>query len=243
MNAPLLRVHDASVGWGRDVVLSGLTFDVVGGDYLGIVGPNGAGKSTLLRAVLGLSRPLAGTVERSSNWRAGYVPQRESVEPLLRFRTEEVVAMAALPQTWQPFAVSSRRRALAREALAAVGLASRARRVFRDLSGGQRQRVMLARALATEPTVLVLDEPTNGLDLRAERDLLDLVQRLLQERGLACVLVSHALDVVAGEVQRVGLVHDGRMRWGPPADVLAPATLTRIYGPGVRLPRLRGETQ
>jgi ABC-type Mn2+/Zn2+ transport system ATPase subunit len=234
-------VRGAAVGWGRNTVLRDVELSVSRGTFLGLVGPNGAGKSTLLQSVLGLARPLSGSVERLPGWRAGYVPQRENVEPLLRLRAEEVVAMAAVPSAWAPFSATARRRATARDALAAVGMERLGRHVFRDLSGGQRQRVVLARALAADPTVLVLDEPTTGLDLRAEREILDLLVRLLEERDLACILVTHDLDAIAGAVRDVGLIHGGRLRIGKAEEMLSAATLTSIYGAGIRLPHLPGE--
>jgi len=236
----LARVDDASVGWGRRVVLRGVSFELRRGDYLGLVGPNGSGKSTLLRALLELADPIAGTVVRSAAWRAGNVPQRDTLEPLFRFRALEVVAMAARSQSWLPGLRNAERRAAAREALAAVGMGDRADRVFRDLSGGQKQRVLIARALAAEPTVLVLDEPTTGMDIAAEADLLGLVRRLRDERDLAVVLVSHSLHVVADEADRVGLLAGDRVRFGTPGEIVANSPLSELYDRTVHVHELHG---
>lgn len=236
-NAPPLLTADAlAVGWAGRPVLRDVAFTLRPGDCAGIVGPNGSGKTTLLRALLGLSRPLAGRVTRSDRWRAGYVPQRDSLEPLFRFRAAEVVTMFAR--------LGADSAAAAREASAAalrdVGMDGAADRVFRDLSGGQKQRVLLARALAVRPTVLVLDEPTTGMDIRAEAELLALVQRIRAERGLAVVLVTHSLHVVADEATVVGLLHGDRATFGAPDDVLAPEALSRIYGCPVESARVGG---
>ncbi len=226
---PLVRVSSASVGWGHKTILSGVDLVLRDGDYLALVGPNGSGKSTLLRAILGLAAPLSGRVERSPRWRAGYVPQREGAAQLLGVRAAEVVAMA-VPASWMPMSARARRREAAQTALSAVGMTAFAHHVYRDLSGGQRQRVMLARALASEPTVLILDEPTNGLDVGAQRDLLDLVRRLRAERGLACLLVTHSIRIARTEAETVALLHEGEMALGAPADILSEARLAQLYG-------------
>jgi len=239
--APLAKVEDASVGWGRRIVLRGVGFELRRGDYLGLVGPNGSGKTTLLRALLGLAKPISGAVTRSPEWRAGNVPQRDTLEPLFRFRALEVAAMAARSESWLPVLRDADRRAAAREALDAVGMGDRADRVFRDLSGGQKQRVLIARALAAHPTVLVLDEPTTGMDISSERDMLDLVQRLRRERDLAVVLVSHSLHIVADEADRVGILSGDRVRFGSPAEIVADAPLAEVYGRPVHVHELHGK--
>jgi ABC-type Mn2+/Zn2+ transport system ATPase subunit len=241
----LARVEDASVGWGRHVVLRGVSFELRRGDYLGIVGPNGSGKSTLLRALLGLEEPLAGSIVRSAAWRAGNVPQRDTLEPLFRFRALEVVEMAAHAESWLPGppwgdVLTRARREAAREALDAVGMGDRAGRVFRDLSGGQKQRVLIARALAAAPSVLVLDEPTTGMDIASEADLLGLVRRLRDERDLAVVLVSHSLHVVADEADRVGLLIGDRVRFGTPGEIVADGPLSELYDRTVHVHELHG---
>ena len=237
----LARVEDASVGWGRHVVLRGVSFELRRGDYLGVVGPNGSGKSTLLRALLGLANPLAGTIVRTSAWRAGNVPQRDTLEPLFRFRALEVAAMTAHSGSWLPGLRNADRRRAAREALDAVGMGDRARRVFRDLSGGQKQRVLIARALAAAPSVLVLDEPTTGMDIASEADVLGLVRRLRDERNLAVVLVSHSLHVVADEADRVGLVVGDRVRLGTPGEIVADGPLSELYDRKVHVHELHGK--
>ncbi len=236
----LATVAHADVGWGRRVVLRDVSFSLRRGDHLAIVGPNGSGKSTLLRALLGLARPLAGDVVRTAAWRAGHVPQRDTLAPLFRFRALEVVAMAACADSWLPVARNAARRAAAEQALAAVGMADRAHAVFRDLSGGQKQRVLIARALASAPSVLVLDEPTTGMDISSERDLLDLVQSLRRERGLAIVTVTHSLHVVADEADRVGLVAGDTVRFGTPHELVADAPLSAVYGRPVHVHRIHG---
>lgn len=236
----LAEVENASVGWGRHVVLRGVSFQLSRGDYLGIVGPNGSGKSTLLRALLGLSKPIEGNVVRTSAWRAGNVPQRDTLEPLFRFRALEVAAMAAHSESWMPFARNEDRLDEAARALEAVGMADRSHRVFRDLSGGQKQRVLIARALASGPSVLVLDEPTTGMDISSEANLLDLVQHLRTARNLAVVLVTHSLHIVADEADRVGILVGDRVRFGSPKEIVADGPLSEVYARPVHVHDLHG---
>jgi ABC-type Mn2+/Zn2+ transport system ATPase subunit len=236
----VLVVRDADVGYGGRPVVRGISLALRGGETLGIVGPNGSGKTTFLKTVLGLLPPVAGVVETAPGFRVGYVPQRESMEPVLPLSAREVVSMAARADAWLPFAARRERRAMADEALARVGLADRADRPYRDLSGGQRQRILLARALAVRPTVLALDEPTTGLDLSAEVALLDLVASLQREQGLTVLFISHSLALVADAAAQVLLFHEGRHREGPSEEILSEGVLRDLYGVEVHVARVAG---
>jgi zinc transport system ATP-binding protein len=237
--SPLLSLRDASAGHGARTVVAGVTLDVLPGEVVGIVGPNGCGKTTLLRVLLGLAAPTSGEIRRDPGLRIGYVPQRESTEPLFRLSAEEFVASAAVPGAWLPWSAREERSRRARAALEAVGLGGMTGRVWQDLSGGQRQRVLLARALAADPQVLVLDEPTSGMDVRAEEEFLAVLRDLRRTRGLAVVLVTHALHVVAEESDRVALfVPDAsgptaapsRVVVGPTAEVITSERLSAVWG-------------
>lgn len=217
----LLEARGLAFGHGGIPVAAGVDLDLGPGECVGIVGPNGAGKTTLLRTLVGLQPPLSGTVRTEPGLRVGYVPQAGSLDPAFPFRAGDVVAMAA-PGGWLPLSGRRERARRTAEALARAGAADLADRPFRDLSGGQKQRVLLARALATGPAVLALDEPATGLDLEAEASLRALLRRLRGEDGLAVLLVTHALGIVAREADRVVLLHGGRARSGPPAELLAP---------------------
>ncbi len=236
----VLVVRGADVGYDGRPVVRGISLSLRRGETLGIVGPNGSGKTTFLKTVLGLLPPIAGVVERAPDFKVGYVPQREAMEAVLPLSAREVVRMAARADAWLPFSAGRERRDLADEALARVGLGEQAGRSYRDLSGGQRQRVLLARALAVRPTVLALDEPTNGLDLSAEVALLDLVRRLQVEQGLTVMLISHSLAVVADAAAQVLLFHEGRHREGPSDEILSEEVLRELYGVEVRVARAGG---
>ncbi len=169
MPADLLRVRDVALGYGGRTVLSRLDFTIERGDFLGVMGPNGSGKTTLLRALLGLIKPLGGTMEwvaqNGGPPRLGYVPQRERLDPNFPLSSLEVAVMGRFGK------LGAMRRAgradveMALGCLRRVGMERLAHSPYRSLSGGQQQRVLIARALAGEPDALLLDEPTNGMDI------------------------------------------------------------------------------
>lgn len=238
--APLIRMRGAVLGYGGQPVLPPVDLDVRPGDFLGLVGPNGCGKTTVLRAMLGLLDPLSGSVTRSNaGLRFGYVPQRKALDGGWPLRAEEVVLMGLMDRVGFMRRPGAAHRAAAREALAAVGLEELATQPFDALSGGQKQRTLIARALAGRPTVLLLDEPTAGMDLPATRSILSLLRRLHRD-GLTIVLVTHQLNEVANTARRVALFTEQGLEVGPVAEVLTPESLTRLYGVPVRTARVDG---
>jgi ABC-type Mn2+/Zn2+ transport system ATPase subunit len=177
-----------------------------------VSGANGSGKTTLARGLLGLIEPLAGAVDRKPNLRIGYVPQRETLDPLYPLSALDVASMGAWRDLrwWQPSAARARERAAL--ALASCAADSIARERYASLSGGQRQRVLLARALASDPEWLVLDEPTACVDAETERSIAELLAKLCRERGIAVWLITHQLASIAAHVTRRVSVDDGSVR-------------------------------
>jgi len=230
--APLVALQGAAVGYGRRPLLSGVDLQVWPGDFLGIVGPNGGGKTTLLRALLGVLEPLAGRRHQPAPLAVGYVPQRDQVDAIWPLSAEEVASMGRARAVGPGRRLGSADRAVVRGALERVGLAAHAGRPFRDLSGGQRQRTLIARALASEPRLLALDEPTSGMDPAGELDVLDLLGALNREQGLAVVMISHRLDAVASHATQLAFVdhHRDLLRVGPPSELLTAEALTALYG-------------
>jgi ABC-type Mn2+/Zn2+ transport system ATPase subunit len=226
----LVSFRDATLGYGRHAVLRGINLDILDGDFLGIVGPNGAGKTTILRTFLGSLKALAGTVTIAPGLRYGYVPQRDVVDTLFPLHVLEVVLMGRYDRIGLGRRPSAMDRELARNALERVGIAHLADRPLNALSGGQRQRTLIARALVGEPNVLVLDEPTNGMDLVATTQILGLVRDLHERTGLTVVMVSHALNEVANYVERIALVHEGGYVVGSVEEVLTQQSLSAMYG-------------
>ncbi|MBX3472591.1 MAG: metal ABC transporter ATP-binding protein, partial [Planctomycetes bacterium] len=233
---PLVALAGARLGYRDRVILEDVDLEVHRGDFLAIVGPNGAGKTTALRTILGIIPPLAGRCE--ARGRLGYSPQRGALDPIFPFTAAEVVAMGLLAEQ------RARGRAHAdeavRRALAACGMEARRDAAFRDLSGGQKQRVLVARALVSAPDVLVLDEPTNDLDLRGEHEVMELV-RALHDQGRTVVMVSHMLHVVARYARRIAFVRGGRVVAGDLERMLTAEQLAPLYdGLPVVVGRLAG---
>ncbi len=228
----LFEVDDASIGYGRPL-LGDCTVRIGRGEFWGIFGPNGAGKTTFIKVLLGVLKPLAGTVRRAPGLRLGYVPQLSSVRESLPLSVRQVLELGALDLTERPDPARTLER---------VGLEGFAGRRFMDLSGGQRQRVMVARALHRRPDVLVLDEPTNGVDIPTRHALSDLMRRLHGE-GVTLLLVTHLLNEIGPEVDHF-LWLDGKESLflaGDRERVLADPRLAKAYGAGLAILDVQGE--
>ena len=235
MDDAAVRYAGVSVGYHGTPVLTGLDLTLAGGQRLALVGPNGAGKSTLIKSILGLVPVLAGTATvlggppAGARTRTGYVPQTDALDADFPVTAAQVVMMGRYRRIgwWRPTRAVDRR--AVREALDRVGLADRAGTHFGILSGGQRQRVLLARAVAAEPDLLLLDEPFNGVDAVSQ----DAIVRVLHElsaAGTALVISTHDLTVARELADVVSLVNGRQWAVGPPAEVLTGDTLRRAYG-------------
>ena len=226
----LITFDRVTLGYGRRTVLTDLSFQIPDGDFLGLVGPNGAGKTTILRAILGSLSPIAGSIGRAEGLRFGYVPQRDQVDYNFPLKVVDVVLMGRYDRVGLARRPGRHDRERARAALAHVGIAHLAEEPLSALSGGQRQRALIARALVGEPNLLVLDEPTNGMDLVSTTQILALVRELHERDGLTVLMVSHALNEVANYVRRIALVLEGAFRVGNVDEIMTEETLSDMYG-------------
>ncbi|MBI4510486.1 MAG: metal ABC transporter ATP-binding protein [Deltaproteobacteria bacterium] len=240
----LLALRGVEVGYHRRPILPPVDLTVRRGMFLGIVGPNGSGKSTLVRTMLRLIPPVKGKILHPEGHpaRLGYVPQRAEMERLFPITALDMVTMGRYPRVGLFRRIRPADRKLAQDALARVGLSGLERRPFHTLSGGQRQRTLIARALASEPEILVLDEPTNGMDLVAEKALLDLIETLRTQMDLGVVMVSHQLSLVASWAEEVLLLdRERKLAWhGPVGDVISAGRLSHVYGTEVAVKELDG---
>jgi ABC-type Mn2+/Zn2+ transport system ATPase subunit len=237
----LIAFDSVDLGYGRRKVLERVHFDVRRGDFLGIVGPNGAGKTTLLKAILGLLRPLCGTVSvTAEGLRIGYVPQRDTVDTLFPLTVTDIVLMGRYSRLGPVARPGETDRISARRAMAHVGILDLANRPYANLSGGQKQRTLIARALAGEPNLLILDEPTNGMDLVSETAIMELVRRLHDEDRITVLMVSHLLNVVANYARRIAIVGDGAVREGEVEEMVNSQALTGLYRMEVQVVELDG---
>jgi ABC-type Mn2+/Zn2+ transport system ATPase subunit len=231
----LVRFTGASLGYGRRPVLTGVDLTLHPGDFLGVLGPNGAGKSTILKTMLGLISPLKGKVElRGTSFgapRFGYVPQKEKLDVIYPLTVREVAEMG----TYRRFEIFKRLRGklhedLVRHCLKECGMWDMAERRYSDLSGGQRQRVLIARALAAEPELLVLDEPLAGIDVPTQKALLLLFKDFKERKGLTILMVSHRLQAERDLFTHIAWVENGKAEQGPAEKMLSARHITEIFG-------------
>lgn len=209
MASELIQVERAELGYPGRPILRDVSLALRAGEFVAVLGANGSGKTTLLRSLLGFLPPLGGAVTRAPRLRIGYVPQRETLDDLYPVSARDVALMGTFGDV--PFwrRTGARERARAGAALAACEAAELAQLRYAELSGGQRQRVLIARALATEPQLLLLDEPTAGVDRVTERAILGVLRRLRAERDLSIWMVTHHAEAVRDAVDRVVSVADG----------------------------------
>jgi len=237
---PLIRLDRATLGYGSPV-LRDVSLEVRRGDYLGIVGPNGAGKTTLLKAILGVVKPMDGTVEvPRTGHRIGYVPQRDTLDTLFPLSVLDIVLMGLYHEIGPVARPRAKHRAQAMEALGDAGIADLADRSYSSLSGGQKQRAIIARALASRPETLVLDEPTNGMDLPAEESILVLISHLHDEHAITVLFVSHLLHVVINNASRIAIVSDGTVSVLDREAIISGDHLSTLYGIPVRVAQVEG---
>ena len=238
--AELVSFNHATLGYGSRVILSDLTFSIPEGDFLGMVGPNGAGKTTILRAILRTLKPLSGTVTHAGGMRFGYVPQRDQVDYNFPLTVIDVVMMGRYDRIGLGQRPGAQDRKLACASLDHVGILDLAEQPLNALSGGQKQRTLIARALVGQPNVLVLDEPTNGMDLVATTQILGLVRELHERDKLTVLMVSHALNEVANYVERIALVINGGFRIGRVDEIMTESVLSEMYRIPVDVDNLNG---
>ena len=222
MSGALVELRDVSLGYQGVPVLAHVSFAIARGDFVALVGPNGAGKTTLLRSMLGLVPVLTGRIEWAFDRTAsppGYVPQRDSLDPIFPLTAYEVVLMGTYARLAPLRPIGARRKQLAAQSLELVGLGTFGKRPYWELSGGQKQRVLIARALAGEPEILFLDEPTAGVDRDAEEAIIALIAELNRNRGMTVVLVSHHLGRIRSAVRSVIVVDEGQVEQHAAADL------------------------
>lgn len=228
MAKEIINFRNVSVGYGKKVILSDLNFVIYENDYVGIVGPNGAGKSTVLKTLIGNLAPLSGSIEKN-NFRIGYVPQRDIVQPLLPYTVFDVVMMGRYSLMGLLGRPSRADYEIVEESLENVGITHLKDYHYSSLSGGQRQRTLIARALAVQPGILILDEPTNGMDTPSHYSLLELTERLHEENHLTVILVSHLLSDVAKYAHEIILIEKDFFQYGPTNEILSEENLKKTY--------------
>jgi ABC-type Mn2+/Zn2+ transport system ATPase subunit len=227
-NQDLVLCHHVTCAYGESVVVSDVSFSLKRGEFAGVVGPSGSGKTTLLRAILGSVTPVHGDITLQHGARLGYVPQVESVDWNFPVTVLEVIVMTRNQKKWLP-RITATERQEAEDVLERLGLGGLSGRHIRELSGGQQQRVFVARALFHQPDILVLDEPTSGVDVRTRHEVLHLLADL-HEQGMTVLLTTHDLNGLAAHLPRLICLNKEIIADGAPREVLVPDVLERLYG-------------
>ena len=236
----IIKFSNTTIGYGKKKILENLNFSIYENDFIGIVGPNGAGKSTLLKTLLGNIKILSGKVTKD-NLRFGYVPQRDLIQPLLPYSVYDVVMMSRYSLLGLFKNPGKLDKEIVDESLRNVGIFDLKNLLYSDLSGGQRQRTLIARALAVEPNVLILDEPTNGMDTPSHYSLLNLVDSFHKESQLTILLVSHLLTDVANYVEKILLIDKDYFQFGSNSEILSEANLEKTYSSDFSVSNINGE--
>jgi ABC-type Mn2+/Zn2+ transport system ATPase subunit len=227
-------VRDLYAGYNNHVALEGVTFTIENGCLAGLVGPNGSGKSTLLKVMLGLHKPWSGEVlifghsEHPTHGHVGYTPQTELVDWTFPVSAMDVVLMGRYGKLGLVRRPGRRDRELATAALERVHLMDRAHRLIGELSGGEQRRALIARTLAQEADLLLLDEPLAGLDATAQHDLLRLLEDLRTE-GKTIFVATHDLSCVAADFDHAVLINRRVVAFGRPEDVFTEANLSSAF--------------
>jgi ABC-type Mn2+/Zn2+ transport system ATPase subunit len=237
MSEPFITLESLTIGYDSQPVLSDISLSIPRGSFTAILGANGSGKSTLLKTLLGLQPPIAGGIRFSAPAGTapvfGYVPQSTQFDPLYLVTGYEVALMGVYGRVRPGRLVPQSERAFVRECLRATGAGEFARQRFAELSGGQKQRVLIARALAAKPNILVLDEPTAGVDTAATQSLLAFISQIHKERQLTILLVTHDLPLVRQHAQQVIWLHQGNVRTGTAAELLRAEHLAEVLDIGI----------
>ncbi|HUS75542.1 MAG TPA: ABC transporter ATP-binding protein [Methanothrix sp.] len=248
MTDKIVSISDLWVYRREHVVLEDINLELLEGDFLGLIGPNGGGKSTLLKAMLGLIKPDRGSITifgkkpAAARSRMGYVPQKTVFDQSFPVKVLDVVLMGRYSRTGLLHRYDRQDRKAALEALQAVGMEERAEREIGALSGGEQQRVFVARSLVSDPELLLLDEPTAGVDSAQQTDFYDLLCHLNRDMGIAIVLVSHDVTAISTYVSKIACLNqrlyyhgtkelsneDIEKAYGCPVEMIAHGTPHRV---------------
>ena len=234
----VVELDHVSVMYQTHLALRNITMRVREGEFLALLGPNGAGKSTLIKTILGLMEPIAGTVKvfgvppkqlgKRRTW-IGYVPQVTNVDPNFPVKAFDIVLMGLYGKIGLFRRPSREDKEAAMRAMESVGMQDLTDRRFGSLSGGQQQRLLVARALVVNPKLLLLDEPTTGVDTATSSSIYDLLSDL-HGKGITIILVSHDVGIVSQYVDRVACINQSLVVHGKPTEVLTEEALDKMYG-------------
>jgi ABC-type Mn2+/Zn2+ transport system ATPase subunit len=224
----VITLEHVFFGYGGEAVLRDVSLTVEPGQFTGVVGPSGSGKTSLLKVLLGTAKPAHGTVRRTPGLALSYVPQLETVSWSFPVTVAECVLMARATKRLSPFATREEKADVA-QVLDRLGIADLGRRHIRELSGGQQQRMFIARALVRRPQLLLMDEPTSGVDVATRHEVLHLLGDL-NDDGLGIVLTTHDLNGMASHLPHLIALQGSVVASGTPQEVIVPDVLEQVFG-------------
>lgn len=238
-SVPIFDVKNLSFSAGSQKILSHISLEIFRGEYIAIIGPNGGGKTTLIRMLLGLEKPNEGSVKiygqplaKFRAWhKIGYVPQRASLTDVnFPATVEDIVSMGrtSTKGVFQRF--NAEDKAIVEDVMAKMDVANLRDKMVGKLSGGQRQRAMIARALASQPEILILDEPNTGVDMSSQQKFYSLLRRLNKEDGITIVFITHDVGVIADDIARLFTINQKATICNNPKQALSCEDMTALYG-------------
>ncbi|MFI5295853.1 MAG: metal ABC transporter ATP-binding protein [Thermodesulfovibrionales bacterium] len=236
MDETLITLDNLSIGYNGQAVLSGISVSIARASFTAVLGANGSGKSTLLKTMLGLLPPVGGRIDTASAGAPlvfGYVPQYIQFDPIYLLTAFEVALMGVYGRVRAGRLVPPVERAFTHECLSAAGAEDFARKRFAELSGGQKQRVLIARALTTRPDILVLDEPTAGVDRDATHAVMEFISQIRKERKITVLLVTHDFAEVRRHAEQVIWLHEGKVLHGSAQELLTPKRMAEMFERGI----------
>ncbi|MGA2523870.1 MAG: ABC transporter ATP-binding protein [Candidatus Bathyarchaeia archaeon] len=239
----IITAKNLVAGYPGNIVWRDANLSINRGEFVAVIGPNGAGKTTLFRLLLGLQQPVSGTIRifdeapKRGNPQIGYVPQRHIFDGETNIESFELVRLGASGKQWGLGLLSKKEREDALNALKDVGATDLAHRSLGVLSGGELQRIFLAEALVSNPSVLLLDEPLSNLDMRRERELLQLIHSVVESRDVTALLIAHNINPLLPYLDKVVYIANGNVATGTPQEVLTSECLSVLFGVQVEVLR------
>lgn len=232
----IIIAKNLTAGYPGNIVWQEASFSINRGEFVAVIGPNGAGKTTLFRLLLGLQHPVSGTIKifdaapSRGSPKIGYVPQRHTIDGETNVESLEIVRLGISGKKWGLGLFSHKDRKAAIDAMEAVGATGLAHRSLGVLSGGELQRIFLAEALVSNPEILLLDEPLSNLDMRRERELLQLISNVVQSRNVTALLIAHNINPLLPYLDKVIYIANGKVATGTPQEVMTSECLSALFG-------------
>ena len=236
---PIFDVKHLSFRVKSQTILSDISFEIFAGQYIAIIGPNGGGKTTLVRMLLGLENPSSGDIrvfgkklKEFKEWhKIGYVPQRAAhVDSSFPATVLDIVKMGRTSQRGVLSFLSKKDKEIVDDAMKKMDVLNLGDKMVGKLSGGQRQRVMIARALASKPDVLILDEPNTGVDKPSQKNFYELLRRLNKDDGITIIFVTHDIGVIADDITRLFTINQNAVICNNPKQMLSCEDMSELYG-------------